>query len=166
MVCHRPFLWIYSIFFIESNKKFPSTSTIRERKTYNTKICAEGFGYSYFKTMLLCSSNENISMMWQVLSVKTLNSSDVKLNSIFTELWKNTTDSTTHWLYWSFYARKMRVQCWNHFWYQESNWHLWQLKESKSWGPFWSYQLNSTANPAHLPQKWAKWAELAVLFSW
>ena len=27
------------------------------------------------------------------------------------------------------------------------------------------YQLDSSANPAHLPQKWAKWAELAVLFS-
>ena len=26
-------------------------------------------------------------------------------------------------------------------------------KKSKSWGPFWSYKLNSTANPAHLPQK-------------
>ena len=35
-----------------------------------------------------------------------------------------------------------------------SNRHLWQLKESKSWGPFQSYQLNSTANPAHLPQRW------------
>ena len=31
-----------------------------------------------------------------------------------------------------------------------SNWHLWQLKKIKSWGPFWSYQLNSTANSAHL----------------
>ena len=42
-------------------------------------------------------------------------------------------------------------------------------KKSKSWGPFWSYQLNSTANPAHLPQNWAKLAKLAklaVLFSW
>jgi hypothetical protein len=47
-----------------------------------------------------------------------------------------------------------------------NNRHLWQLKKSKSWGPFWSYQLNSSANPAHLPQKLAKWAELAVLFSW
>ena len=28
------------------------------------------------------------------------------------------------------------------------------------------YQLDSTANPAHLPQKWANLAELAVLFSW
>ena len=28
------------------------------------------------------------------------------------------------------------------------------------------YQLDSSANPAHLPQKRAKWAELAVLFSW
>ena len=26
-----------------------------------------------------------------------------------------------------------------------------------------SYQLNSTANPAHLPQNWAKLAKLAVL---
>ena len=25
-----------------------------------------------------------------------------------------------------------------------------QLKKLKSWGPFWSYQLNSTANSAHL----------------
>ena len=29
-------------------------------------------------------------------------------------------------------------------------WHPWQLKKSKYWGPFWSYQLNSTANSAHL----------------
>ena len=33
-----------------------------------------------------------------------------------------------------------------------NNRHPWQLKKSKSWGPFWSYQINSTANPAHLPQ--------------
>ena len=60
----------------------------------------------------------------------------------------------SHWLYRSYYARKMRAQqYWNHFWYQMSNQHLWQLKKSKSWGPFWSYQLNSTANPAHLPQR-------------
>ena len=45
-------------------------------------------------------------------------------------------------------------------------WHLWQLKNSKSWGPISSYQLISTANSAHLPQVVAKWAELAVLFSW
>jgi hypothetical protein len=33
--------------------------------------------------------------------------------------------------------------------------------------PFWSYQLiDSTANPANLQQKQAKWAELAVQFSW
>ena len=36
-----------------------------------------------------------------------------------------------------------------------NNRHPWQLKKSKFWGPFWSYQLNSTANPAHLPQNWA-----------
>ena len=39
-------------------------------------------------------------------------------------------------------------------------------KKSKFLGTFWSYQLNSTTNSAHLPRKWAKWAELAVLFSW
>ena len=39
-------------------------------------------------------------------------------------------------------------------------------KKSKFWRPFWSYQLNSTANSAYSLQKWAKWAELAVLFNW
>ena len=50
--------------------------------------------------------------------------------------------------------------------YKVKVWHPWQLKKSKFWGPFWSYQLNSTANSAYLLQKWAKWAELAVLFVW
>jgi hypothetical protein len=45
-------------------------------------------------------------------------------------------------------------------------WHPWQLKKSKSWGPFWSYQLNSTANSTHFARFFGKWAELAVLFSW
>ena len=31
-------------------------------------------------------------------------------------------------------------------------WHPWQFRKSKSWGPFWSYQLNSTANSAHFAQ--------------
>ena len=51
--------------------------------------------------------------------------------------------------------------------------HSWQLKKSKSWMPFWSFQVNSwscqvnsTANPAHLPQNWATLAKSAVLFSW
>ena len=44
--------------------------------------------------------------------------------------------------------------------------HPLQLKKSKSWEPFWSYQLNSTANPAHIPQNWAKLAKSAALFSW
>jgi hypothetical protein len=39
-------------------------------------------------------------------------------------------------------------------------------KKSKFWRSFWSYQLNRTANSAYSPQKWAKWAELAVLFNW
>ena len=31
-----------------------------------------------------------------------------------------------------------------------NNQYPWQLKKSKFWGPFGSYQLNSTANSAHL----------------
>ena len=31
-------------------------------------------------------------------------------------------------------------------------WHPWQLKKSKSWGSFLSYQLNSTANSVHFAQ--------------
>jgi hypothetical protein len=35
-------------------------------------------------------------------------------------------------------------------------------KKPKSWGSFWSYQLNSTANSAHFARFLGKWAELAV----
>jgi hypothetical protein len=38
--------------------------------------------------------------------------------------------------------------------------HPGELKKLKSWGPFWSYQLNSTAN---LALSLGKWAELALL---
>ena len=51
----------------------------------------------------------------------------------------------------NYYASKMRAP---------------RSQKLKSWGPFWSYQIDSHANPAHLPQKWAKWAELAVLLGW
>ena len=55
------------------------------------------------------------------------------------------------------------------FFPQMNNWHPclhpWQLKKLKSC-PFWSYQLNRTANSAFSPRNWAKRAELAVLFSW
>ena len=37
--------------------------------------------------------------------------------------------------------------------------------KSKSWKPFWSYQLKSTASWAHLDQFHGKWAGFAVLFS-
>ena len=43
------------------------------------------------------------------------------------------------------------------------------IEKIKILGAIWSYQLNSTANPAHLLQNWAKLAKLtklAVLFSW
>ena len=46
---------------------------------------------------------------------------------------------------------------------QMNNRHPWQLKKSKSWGPFWSYQLNSTANLAHLAHFLGKRAGLAGL---
>ena len=36
-------------------------------------------------------------------------------------------------------------------------------KKSKSWWLFWNYQLNSTANSAHLAHFRGKWAGLAVL---
>ena len=39
-------------------------------------------------------------------------------------------------------------------------------KKSKSWGPFWSYQLNSAANLTYLQGNPAQWAKSAVLFSW
>ena len=40
------------------------------------------------------------------------------------------------------------------------------IEEIKILGAVLSYQLNSTATSAYSLQKWAKWAELAVLFSW
>ena len=52
------------------------------------------------------------------------------------------------------------------FSYKMYNRHPTQLKKSKSWEPFWSYQLNITADLANLAQSWDKWAGLAVLISW
>ena len=52
------------------------------------------------------------------------------------------------------------------FLYKMNNQHPLQLKKSKSWEPFESYQLNSTANLANLAQFRGKWAGLAVLFCW
>ena len=40
------------------------------------------------------------------------------------------------------------------------------IEKIKILGPFWSYQLNSTANSAHLAHFHGELAELAVLFSW
>ena len=66
----------------------------------------------------------------------------------------------------NYYALKMwaiRSQC---FLPKINNRHPWQFRKSKSWGPFWSYQLNSTSNLAHLAHFLGKWAGLAVMFSW
>ena len=40
------------------------------------------------------------------------------------------------------------------------------VEKIKIRGPFWSYQLNSTAKSAHFPRFLGKWAKLALLFSW
>jgi hypothetical protein len=40
------------------------------------------------------------------------------------------------------------------------------IEKIKILGAVLNYQLNSTANPAHLTQKRAKLAELPVVFSW
>ena len=40
------------------------------------------------------------------------------------------------------------------------------IEKIKILGLFWSYQLNSTANTAHLAHFGGDKAELAVLFSW
>ena len=45
-------------------------------------------------------------------------------------------------------------------------WYPWQLKKSKSWGPFWNHKLNSAANSAQLAHFHGKWAGLAQLSSW
>ena len=37
------------------------------------------------------------------------------------------------------------------------------IEKIKILGPFWSYQLNSTADLANLAQFWGKWAGLALL---
>ena len=39
-------------------------------------------------------------------------------------------------------------------------------KNQNPGGPFWSYQLNNTANLAHFAQFSGKWAKLVVLFTW
>ena len=42
--------------------------------------------------------------------------------------------------------------------YSQNYLHPWQLKKSKSWEPFWSYQLTSTANSAQFDKLWLdKW---------
>ena len=45
-----------------------------------------------------------------------------------------------------------------------NNQHPWQLKKSKSWRPFWSYQLKCTANSAPFAHFRGKWAGLAPRF--
>ena len=47
------------------------------------------------------------------------------------------------------------------FSHKMNNRHPLQLKKWKSWEPFGSYQLNTTANPAHLPQNWPNLAKSA-----
>ena len=39
------------------------------------------------------------------------------------------------------------------------------IEKTKSWGSFWSCQLNSNANSAHLAHFCGEYAEMVVLFS-
>ena len=70
---------------------------------------------------------------------------------------------STHWLRTKYYTKNGFEQWILH---KINILRPWQLKKSKCWEPFWSYQLNSTADLANLAQFWGKWAGLAVLFSW
>ena len=82
----------------------------------------------------------------------------------FCDMWAWTgLGSWALWLRLNYYTPKMRGHRQQWISNKMNIRHPGQLKKSKSCGPFWSYQLNSTANSAHSPQKWAK---LAVLFSW
>ena len=57
-------------------------------------------------------------------------------------------------------TEKYNQKVWQHKWisYQINIRHLRQLRKLKPWELFWSYMLSSTANPAHSPQNWAKFA--------
>jgi hypothetical protein len=57
----------------------------------------------------------------------------------------------------NYYAGKMRARRYQCFSYQMNNWQPWQLKNQNPRG---RAGANSSADPAHLPQKWA-W-----LFTW
>ena len=63
----------------------------------------------------------------------------------------------------NYYAWKMRALRPRCFSSQMNNQHPWQLKKSKSWWPFWSYQLISTANSAKLAHFRGKLAVLSSL---
>ena len=92
----------------------------------------------------------------EMSNVRNVTSSYTELNLVLLSLKPfGTTIGINEWII-------MFDKCLNVFSSQMINWHPWQLKKSKSWRPFWRYQLNSTTNPGHLPRKWAN----TVLFSW
>ena len=66
----------------------------------------------------------------------------------------------------NFYGHKMEALRWAWKLAQTNNQHPWQLKISKSWEPFWSYQLTSLAKPADSPHLFGELAGLAGLFGW
>ena len=92
----------------------------------------------------------------EMSNVRNVTSSYTELNLVLLSLKPfGTTIGINEWII-------MFDKCLNVFSSQMINWHPWQLKKSKSWRPFWRYQLNSTTNPGHLPRKWAN----TLLFSW
>ena len=143
----------YTVFLKRSY--FKETFRGRKKKDFlaaNSQIChlvAENQHLNYQLLHLLSSKRTSFEYaLFDLTCKKTFLHCCTAPPLEWPRLWRITDLSlvVTHWLYRNFYARKMRAQYWNHFWYQMSNRHLWQLK-------FWSYQLNSTANPAHLPHK-------------
>jgi hypothetical protein len=79
---------------------------------------------------------------------------------------KHKNRTNTLWLRVNYYTQKIgghRKQWISH---KMNILHPGQLKKLKSWGLFWSYQLNSTANLANLANLSGKWAKLTVLSSW
>ena len=64
----------------------------------------------------------------------------------------------------NYYGHKMWALRWAWKIAQINNRHQCQLKFSKFWEPFWSYQLNSLAKPADSPHLFGELADSAGLF--
>ena len=64
---------------------------------------------------------------------------------------------STNWLRLNYHTQRMRGHRQQWISHKMNNRHPWQLKKSKSWGPFLSYQLSSTANLANFEVNGLDW---------